>query len=175
MQNNTQLTHNDHLRSDKKFPLSIIASDLTSPLNVGSLFRLCDALGVERLYLCGDTPAPPNAKISKTSRSTEKHVDYELHANAETLVRSLRDSGSNIVSLEITSSSIAIGSDEFKNLLTVDKPVCLILGSENSGVNQALLSLSEATIHIPMFGNNSSMNVITAASIACFEISRNLL
>jgi tRNA G18 (ribose-2'-O)-methylase SpoU len=175
MQDNIQLTHNDHLRLDKKFPLSIIASDLTSPLNVGSLFRLCDALGIERLYLCGDTPAPPNSKVSKTSRSTEKYVDFEIHEHAETLVRSLQDSDSYIISLEITSSSIAIGSDKFKSLITDDKPVCLILGSENSGVNETLLALSDATIHIPMIGNNSSMNVITAASIACFEISRNLL
>jgi len=175
---NVQLTHSDHQLSklsNNKFPLSLIANDINSPLNVGSLFRLCDALGVKKLYLCGDTPVPPNSKINKTSRSSEKYVTYESHASAETLVTSLKQSGSTILSLEISSASIDIGSPEFRTLLKQNKPICLILGSENSGVSEALLSLSDITIHIPMMGNNSSMNVVSAASIACFEITKNLV
>ncbi len=175
MSENVQLTHSDHQQSNNRFPLSLIANDINSPLNVGSLFRLCDALGIEKLYLCGDTPAPPNSKINKTSRSSEKYVAYESHISAETLVTSLKQSGSTIVSLEISSSSIDINSEEFITLLKQNKPICLILGSENSGVSEKLLSLSDATIHIPMMGNNSSMNVVSAASIACFEITKNLI
>jgi len=174
MKNNIQLTHEDHTRSNIKFPLNIIANDITSPLNVGSLFRLCDALGIENLFLCGETPTPPNSKINKTSRSAEKYINYEYHNNAETLVTALKASDSLVISLEITSSSIAINSDEFKKFVSQNKPVCLILGSENSGISESLLSLSDITTHIPMYGNNSSMNVISAAGIACFEIIRNM-
>ncbi len=174
MPDNVQLTHEEHVRSTKKFPLSIIADDIIDPLNVGSLFRLCDALGIEKLYLCGKTPAPPNSKINKTSRSTEKSVDYEVHANAEMLVTRLKSSGFSIISLEITSSSLPISSDEFNQAIDHTKPVCLILGSENTGISESLLSLSDITTHIPMYGNNSSMNVISAASIACFEICKNI-
>ncbi len=174
MKNNIQLTHTDHKKSGKKFPLSMIASDIISPLNVGSLFRLCDALGIEKLYLCGETPTPPGSRINKTSRSTEKYVDYEYQANTEVLVSKQKCSGAFIISLEITTSSISINSDEFKAAILNKQPVCLILGSENTGVNQSLLSLSDITVHVPMYGNNSSMNVISAASIACFEITRNM-
>ncbi|MFV9616623.1 MAG: TrmH family RNA methyltransferase, partial [Gammaproteobacteria bacterium] len=97
MPDNIQLTHADHKPSEKKFPLSIIANDISSTANIGSLFRLCDALGIEKLYLCGDTAAPPNSKINKTSRSTEKYVDYEFFDNAKTLVAKLKASGSFIV------------------------------------------------------------------------------
>jgi tRNA G18 (ribose-2'-O)-methylase SpoU len=175
VQDNIQLTHEEHRLSTKKFPLSIIANDISDPLNVGSLFRLSDALGVEKLYLCGDTPAPPNAKIKKTSRSTEKYVAYETHASAEKLVCRLKESGSIIIALEITSSSMPIGSAQFQQKIRDKRPVCLIIGSENSGVSETLLSQADMTTHIPMYGNNSSMNVISAASIACYEISRNLL
>ena len=174
MQKNSQLTHHDHQASNTKFPLSIIANDLTSPLNVGSLFRICDALGLKTLYLCGKTPTPPDTKINKTSRSTEKYVDYEYQANAEALVTKLKNAGVFIISLEITTSSININSDEFKTAISGKQPVCLILGAENTGVSKALLSLSDISTHIPMVGNNSSMNVISAASIACFEITRNM-
>jgi len=175
MPDNTQLTHTDHKRSDKKFPLYIIANDISSPLNVGSLFRLCDALGIEKLYLCGKTPLPPNAKLRKTSRSSEKYVSYEAYADAELLLATLKKSGALIIALEITSASIAINSAEFQQAISNDRPICLILGTEDAGVNDALLSLAEITVHIPMYGHNSSMNVVSAASIACFEIIRNLL
>lgn len=179
MKANIQLSHSDHEQSETKFPLSLIANDLSSPLNVGSLFRLSDALGIDRLYLCGDTPVPPNSKIRKTSRSTEKHVAFEHHADAETLLSTLRESGCLIISLEITSSSLAINSTAFKqainNAIKNGKQLCLVLGSENSGVNPILLSLSDITTHIPMYGHNSSMNVVSATSIACFEIIKNLL
>jgi tRNA G18 (ribose-2'-O)-methylase SpoU len=172
---NIQLTHADHRQSNIKFPLSIIASDISSPLNVGSLFRLCDAMGIETLYLCGKTPTPPNSKISKTSRSTEKYVSYESHADAEALVKTLKKSGAFIIALEITSSSMTIDCAEFRQAISDKKAICLILGSEDSGVSPSLLSLADMTTHIPMYGNNSSMNVISAASIACFEIIRKLL
>jgi len=172
---NVQLTHADHKKSDRQYPLSIIASDLSSPLNVGSLFRLSDALGIKTLYLCGDTPAPPNAKINKTSRSAEKYVAFESHDNAEELIVTLKQSGSIIIALEITTDSLDINSAEFKSVIKQSQSVSLILGSENSGVNEKLLALAEVAVYIPMSGNNSSMNVVTAASIACFEITKNLL
>jgi tRNA G18 (ribose-2'-O)-methylase SpoU len=175
MPDNIQLSHADHKPSDKKFPLSIIANDISSPLNIGSLFRLCDALGIEKLYLCGKTPLPPNAKLNRTSRSTEKYVSYEAHADAEALLATLKMSGALIIALEITSASIAIDGAEFKQVISNDRPICMILGEEDAGVSDALLSLAEVTVHIPMYGHNSSMNVISAASIACFEIIRNLL
>ncbi len=174
MKKNIQLTHSDHQASNTKFPLSIVANDLSSSLNVGSLFRLCDALGIKKLYLCGRTPTPPDTKINKTSRSTEGYVDYEYQTNAEVLVSKLKNAGTLIVSLEITSSSININSDEFKTAIKNKQPVCLILGAENAGISEELLRLSNITTHIPMHGNNSSMNVISAASIACFEITRNM-
>lgn len=173
-QHNIQLSHEAHKQSGVKFPLSLLANDINDPLNVGGLFRLSDALGIDTLYLCGDTPTPPHAKIKKTSRSTEKDVTFEYHADATALASSLKASGALIVALEISSSSVSINSETFNNAIKNSKPVCLILGSENSGVSEALLKLSDVTVHIPMHGINSSMNIVSATAIACFEISRIL-
>lgn len=174
MKKNIQLKHTDHRPPNKKFPLNIIANDIIDPLNVGSLFRLCDALGIKKLYLCGSTPLPPNTKINKTSRSTEKHVAYEYQESAVKLIKKLKSTGTLITSLEITTGSVSVDGDEFHKAVSAAESVCLIPGSENTGVDEDLLSLSDICIHIPMQGNNSSMNVISATSIACFEICKNL-
>lgn len=137
-------------------------------MNIGSLFRIADALGIEQIYLSGSSPLPPNPKIRKTSRATEQFVPYTYEHDPLTIINRLKSEGYLIVSLEITSSSIDIRELS----LAGGEKLCLILGSECSGVAQQLLNVSDMTIHIPMRGHNSSMNVAMACSIASFEITQ---
>ena len=176
MSENIQLTHDEHANPNIKYPLSLLVDNMSDPLNVGSLFRLSDALGISRLHLCGDTPAPPNPKINKTARSTEKYVAFETHHDALSEIKRQQDQGTCIIALELTSSSIDITSDTVRDFIlnNSERPFCLVLGTENEGVSKALLELAELTMHIRMCGNNSSMNVVSAASIACYEICRQL-
>jgi len=168
---NVQLTHAQHAARDLRFPVCIVAPDIELPMNVGSLFRIADALGIEKLYLTGSSPRPPHPKIRKTARATEQSVPYEHHASALELVQRLRESGYASVSLERTSRSVDI-----RELSAVRfEKVALIVGSEQSGVAQALLDVSDHTVHIPMFGQNSSMNLATACAIAAFELTRHFM
>ncbi len=165
---NIQLDHSHHQPACKTFPLCYLAHDFDMAVNVGSLFRIADALGVERIYLTGRSAVPPNGKLRKTSRSAEKHVSFCHAVDPVPVLQGLKAGGYRIISLELTSASIDIRE------LTVSASdrICLVLGSESSGVSQALLDLSEQTVHIPMLGTHSSMNVATACAIATFEITR---
>lgn len=165
---NIQLNHDSHKPTLIKYPVCFLANDIDVPLNVGSFFRIADSLGVEKIYLTGNTTVPPNPKIKKTSRSAEKYVAYEYFSNPVEVIENLKLSGYKIVSLEITTKSIDL--TEFQ-VLPADK-ICLVLGSENHGINEQILSLSDVSIHIPMLGVNSSMNVAAACAIATFEITR---
>lgn len=166
--NNIQLDHSHHHAQQQKFPLCFLAHNVDVPMNVGSLFRIADALGVEKLYLSGTSPVPPNPKIRKTSRATEQSVAYAYEQDPLTIINKLKLAGYLIVSLELTSASIDIRELSLRD----GEQVCLILGSEYSGVAQPLLDASDTTVHIPMRGQNSSMNVATACSIATFELIR---
>ncbi len=165
---NIQLDHSHH-SAKKKYPVCFLAHDVDVPMNIGSLFRIADALGVEKIYLSGTSLVPPNAKIRKTSRATEKYVPFSYDKNPPDIIKKLKSEGYIIISLEITSSSIDISELS----LNGTEKICIILGSEKSGVSQELLSESDFTIHIPMMGENSSMNVATACSIAAYEITRS--
>lgn len=165
---NIQLDHSHHRPARSAFSLCYLAHDLDVPMNVGSLFRIADALGVEKIYLTGRSPAPPNGKLRNTSRAAEKHVPFSQAADPVPILQELKASGYRIISLELTSASIdirhlAVGASD---------RICLVLGSENAGVSQALLDFSEQVVHIPMLGRNSSMNVATACAIATFELTR---
>ncbi len=168
--NNKQLDHSHHQTRKTGYPVCFLAHDIDLPGNIGSLFRIADALGVEKIYLSGTSPVPPNDKIKRTSRSTEKYVPFAHEEKPLERIRQLKASGYTIISLEITTSSIDIGDIP----VSKNEKVCLILGSESDGVCQTLLDTSDKTIHIPMLGHNSSMNVVTACSIATFQITRSL-
>ena len=166
---NTQLNHNQHQGRYKKHPICYLLDNIKTPMNVGSLFRVADALGVERLYLSGTTPVPPNHKIKKTSRSTEKYVPFLVVDEPLLLVAELKAAGYTIIALEISSQSVDIR----ELAISCDESVCLVLGSENAGISPAMLRIADKTAHISMMGENSSMNVATACAIATFEIARN--
>ena len=168
---NVQLEHRHHQASPKTYPVCFLAHDIDIPMNIGSFFRIADAFGVEKIYLSGSSPVPPNGKIRATSRSTEKYVPFSYEQSPVDLLRRLKSGGYTIISLELTSSS----TDIRRLGLSRDEKVCLILGAENTGVCQELLDLSDKTLHIPMLGRNSSLNVATACAIATFEIIRRFL
>jgi len=165
-----QLNHAETHSEDAIFPLTILANNIEIAGNVGSLFRVADALGVEKLYLTGTTQTPPKYKIRKAARSTENHIPYEYEESPIAVIEHLKSIGYTIVALEITARSKNIR--EFS--LTEKEKTCLIIGSENLGISEELLSLSDHHIHIPMYGKNSSMNVITSCAIAVHELIQHL-
>lgn len=163
---NIQLDHSQHRPSGVRYPVCLLAHDLQSADNVGSLFRIADALGLEKIILSGSTPAPPNSRLKKTSRSTDAVVDHLSIEDPVEYIASLKADGYTVISLELTTNSRALSDLSLQN----DSKVCVIVGSEYSGVEQALLDVSDLSVHIPMQGQNSSMNVAMACAIAAYQI-----
>ncbi|CAH8283171.1 SpoU rRNA methylase family protein [Mariniflexile fucanivorans] len=165
-----QLTHyNIHFKK-RKFPIVLVCDNVTNAPNIGSLFRISDAFGVEKLMLCGEGISI-GRKITKTSRATEKVVNFEICASAITVVEKLKEQNYQIISLEITSTSKPLHTLKF----AAKKPIVLVIGDENFGVSEAILNISDVVIHIDMFGLNSSMNVVQATNIALYEMTKQLV
>ena len=165
-----QLTHYNTNFKKQTFPITLVCDNVTNATNIGSLFRIADAFGIEKLVLCGEH-IPFGRKITKTSRATEKIVNYEIAKSASKIVENLKNENYQIISLEITSTSKSIHAFNFSK----EKPIALIIGDENFGVSEDILKISDAIIHIDMFGQNSSMNVVQATNVALYEMTKQLL
>lgn len=163
-----QLEHEQFVPAHTALRLSLVLPDLSVPMNVGGLFRLADAMGIEAIYLTGSTPKPPNPKTRKMARSAERFVRWSHFADPLKAIARLRESGHTIVALEQTSHSCDLRALR----LSPGAPLALVVGSEKFGVPQVLLDAADFVVHVPMFGRNSSMNVVTACAIAVFEIHR---
>lgn len=165
-----QLDHYTSKFSKRTFPITLVCENVSNAPNIGSLFRTSDAFGIEKLYLCGEH-IPLGRKMTKTSRATEKSVNYELVDDAFTVVQTLKNKGYYIIALEITSQSKPVSEYKFQQ----NQNIALVIGDENFGVSESVLGLSDAVFHIDMFGQNSSMNVVQATTIALYEMTRQML
>ncbi|WP_417444943.1 TrmH family RNA methyltransferase [Joostella sp.] len=161
-----QLNHDNNTFKERSFPVTIICDHVTSASNIGSIFRLADAFGVEKIIFIGVEPVF-SRRVEKTARATHKFIPYEYIENEEGFIVHLKEENYTIIALEITNNSKAI-----ENLkIPLQNKTALLIGNENYGVSQKLLSIANHVHHIEMFGKNSSMNLAQATAISLYEIT----
>lgn len=165
-----QLTHENTHFEKKKFPITLVCDHIYFQQNIGSLFRIGEAFGIEKIIFIGkEIPLTPR-KINKTSRNTHLHVPYTLIEETDIAIDYLLENKYEIIALEIAETSITINEVKVRN----NQKIALLIGSEIAGVSEPLLSIANQITHITMYGNNSSMNVVQATSIALYEITNRL-
>ncbi|PHS60284.1 MAG: RNA methyltransferase [Flavobacterium sp.] len=166
----TQLQHNNTDNFNKKFPIKLLCDGVKSPSNLGALFRICDALGVSEIVFFNSDLTIKSSRLQKTARSTQKKVLYRISTNIISEIDNFKKEGFQILALEITDKSISVENI----LVSKNKKTILIIGNEQNGISENVLNLADKAISIPMFGENSSMNVVQATSIALYSIINKL-
>jgi tRNA G18 (ribose-2'-O)-methylase SpoU len=162
-------------------PISVVLDDVRSLANVGLIFRVCDALRVERLYLCGitghpassDDPRPRHVQdraereITKTAVMAIPFVPWEYRSSASGLLASLRERGYQVVAVEQ-----AHNSRVFTESGIYRPPVALIFGHERAGVAATQLRAADLCVEVPVYGMANSLNVAMACTLVGYEILR---
>ena len=166
--NSLQLNHYTSSFKKRRHPITLVCDHISNAPNIGSLFRIADAFNIEDIVFCGHD-IPIGKRMTKTSRSTEKYVNYKIVANSTTIIEQLKASH-YVIALEITENSTEL--NRFK--LDTNRPIAIVIGDENFGVSASILEQCDAVVHINMYGNNSSMNVVQATGIALYEITNQL-
>lgn len=159
----------------------LIANNIRSAHNVGSLLRTADGLGIERVILTGYTPYPavkndlrlPHLKVKiskaihKTALGAEESIDWQYANEIEAVIESLKSEGYFVVALEQSKKSRPINE-----LLKFDK-LALIVGNEVEGVDTQTLKLADSIVEIPMKGQKESFNVAIAAAMTLYHLTLN--
>lgn len=154
--------------------IQIVLYDIVDTYNIGSAFRIADSINASKVVLCGNEVATPeNRQVQKSSLNTCFLVDWEHISSIDLLFKQK----SIFISLEELSSNSkfeykAKSLNELANqkLYESDIPVSIIIGSERFGISENVLDKSNMIVSIPMYGVNTSMNVINALAIMCYFI-----
>ncbi len=149
-----------------KNEIYIVLDNVMDTYNIGSIFRLADAVAAKKIYLCGETEIPPNHRIKKASINTTEWVDWEYAETAVSVIENLKFKIENLQVVAIEQSSKSVPYDKFEYSL----PVCLVVGHESHGVSKEVLEMADAIVEIPMFGVNISLNVVVSLGIVLYEV-----
>jgi tRNA G18 (ribose-2'-O)-methylase SpoU len=170
-----QLKNPEKLPKIKRWPVYFILENIYDTYNVGGLFRLADALAIEKIYLCGETETPPNPKIKKASIGTYKIVAWEYKKTAKEAIEEIR----RRVAVKKTNQVSIYAVEQHPNSIPYHQadyqlPIALIFGNETYGILPETLKLADQIVEIPMFGINKSLNVIVSAAIIGYHIAITL-
>nr|WP_294506057.1 TrmH family RNA methyltransferase [uncultured Rhodopila sp.] len=163
------------IRSDKldrvafrvihRLPIQVLLDGVQRPYNLGAVFRLCDAMLVERLIICGGPVDIRNRRFLQAARGTQRWVPWELAEDAALAVAALKRQGSRIVVADLASGSVP--PERFDPVF----PLCLVVGGEAEGVSQAVIDQADAAVAVPMLGMVNSLNVATATAVVLYYLT----
>lgn len=152
----------------------VILHNIRSMHNVGSVFRIADAVGVEKIYLCGFTPAPINEfgqvrqQLGKVSLGAELVVSWEKRKNIFAVLDELKKCGFQIFAVE--QNKFSMPYYQVKLAAASRKRTALVLGHEVKGLTPAILKRADKILEIPMAGKKESLNVAVAFGIVVFSL-----
>ncbi len=151
---------------------SLILSDLRSVHNVGSIFRTANALGFDKIYLCGTTPTPldnygvPRKDFLKVSLGAEKTILWEYVIDTKELIKKLRADGYYVIAVEQNEKAI-----DYKTVdIDAKEKIAFVLGGEVEGLSKDILDETSVIAEIPMIGTKESLNVTIAFGVAVYRI-----
>ena len=154
----------------KKNPIYFVLDNVWDTYNIGSMFRLADAIGVEKIYLCGNMEFPPNSRIHKSAVGTENWVPWEKRGSTAEVVKELKEKGVQTIAVEQSKKAIS-----YKLLAkSLQFPCAIIVGHESEGISKEILEKVDIIVELPMLGINKSFNVWGSAAVIAYKILENL-
>ena len=160
----------------KKNPIYIVLDNVMDTYNIGSIFRLADAVAAEKVILCGATETPPSSRIKKASINTTEWVNWEYCESATEAIKKLKISSFakasegqeklKIIAIEQSEKSVSYDRVDYSF------PLALVVGHETNGVSKEVLEMSDQIVEIPMWGINKSLNVMVSLGIVLYEVMK---
>ncbi len=162
-----QHSHESTPFTKRDFPIVLICDGVNGPANIGSLFRISEAFGVQEIIFGNAEIDFESSRLKRTARDTQAKVSYSVSEDLAETTRHLREGGYMIAALEISEKSKLIKDFKWNK----QEKLALIVGNEANGISEAILKTADKVLHIELFGENSSINVGHATAIALYQLT----
>ena len=151
---------------NKKF--LVILDSITDVQNFGNIIRTCEFFGVDGIIIPKDKSVTVNSTVIKTSSGAIFNLPVVKVTNLNLVVDRIKDNNFLVIG---TSSH---GNSSFKEIPNSEK-MALIIGNEEKGIRKSLLDRCNFIVNIKGKGKTESLNVVSATSIAIYELLKKIL
>jgi tRNA (guanosine-2'-O-)-methyltransferase len=145
--------------------LALVLDGVQQPFNVGAIVRTAAAFRVDHLWVAGET-RPDHPKVGRTALGTDRYLTWSVSATGVAAVAEARAAGYTVVAVELAHEAAPLHE------LPLSGDICLVVGHEDRGVHRDVLAAVDLVGFVPQLGRVGSLNVATAAAIACYEARR---
>lgn len=144
----------------------IVLDNVLDTYNIGSIFRLADAVGAKKILLCRGSETPPNSRIQKASIGTWQWVEWEYFNETVDAIKDLRSKvdAIRIIGVELNERAVDYTIADYS------LPVALVVGHESDGVSKEVLNMCDEIVQLPQLGINKSLNVMVSLGIVLYEV-----
>lgn len=150
----------------------LVVDNVRSVMNVGSMFRTSNALGIKKIYLCGITPTPldkygrPRKDFAKVSLGAEETTNWEYAPTTLECIKKLNKENYLTIAIEQNKNAV-----DYKTIdINEHQKIAIVMGSETDGVSNDVLKEVSLIAEIPMLGSKESLNVVIAFGVAAYRI-----
>lgn len=163
------LSVQDFCRDNKRIAVLV---DVTSPLNVGAIFRSAAALGMDGVLLTRASVDPMTRRAARVSMGTVFQIPWAQipleDSDGLNVIDILHSYGYKTVAMALTDDSVSVDSDEIR----ANEKVAIMLGTEGTGLPKNVIAASDYRVKIPMYHNVDSLNVAAASAISFWELMK---
>lgn len=155
----------DHAYHEGREPFFLMLDRITDVRNFGAMARSAECAGLDGIIVGEKGNAPITGDAMKTSAGALSHIPVCREHDLKKTCRQLKDNGIAIVACTEKSGQPIYETD-------LNKPLVLLIGSEEDGISPEFLRLADALVSIPQRGKIGSLNASVAAGIAMYEAVR---
>ncbi|TQS39918.1 TrmH family RNA methyltransferase [Cryptosporangium phraense] len=141
----------------------LILEDINTHTNIGAIFRSAAGLGMDAILLSPSCADPLYRRSVRVSMGEVFAVPYAKLEPWPDALDTVRRAGFELLALTPDPEAVSLRD------LRVERPA-LLLGAEGPGLSGKALTAADARVRIPMHRGVDSLNVATAAAIACYEL-----
>lgn len=153
-------------RHGGRVPFLLVLDGVTDPQNLGSILRVAECAGVTGIVLPRHRAARITASVTKTAAGAVEHLPMAQVAGIPAALARLAELQVWTVGLDMVAETTVF------DMRVATDPVALVLGAEGSGLSRLARERCDVVARIPLAGNLGSLNVATAAAVACYEVVR---
>jgi 23S rRNA (guanosine2251-2'-O)-methyltransferase len=145
----------------------LVALDgVTDPRNHGAVLRVAESAGASGVVVPRHRAALLTPAAVKAAAGAVEHVPIALVGGVPGALQEMARANVWTVGLEAEASTSVF------DLTVAEAPVALVLGAEGRGLSPLAAKRCDVLAAIPHHGRIESLNVATAAAVACFEVAR---
>jgi len=152
----------DHVVGSGRVPLFVMLDGVTDVRNIGAIARSALCCGAQAIIIPDKGVGALNEEAMKSSAGALERINICRVNSLLKAVDSLHLNGIKVFTSEMN-------ADRKVSELPLEEPCCIVMGSEDKGVQSYIRKAADEHFSIPMASDFDSLNVSVAAGIILYE------